>query len=174
MSLLQQNNKQETSGSWVLLSNIEQIIKQKIEQAGVPLKNWNVSIFRGIITGLNDAYILDQKQRSSILLRCTSEEERIRTAELIRPILRGRDIKKYRYDYKDLYVILAYFGSYKILPIKYPTVFTYLSQFKSALEARGQCRYTSSGKVNINHDYLGQHHWLELDNNPSLLKFGGF
>jgi hypothetical protein len=174
MSLLQQNNKQETSGSWVLLSNIEQIIKQKIEQAGVPLKNWNVSIFRGIITGLNDAYILDQKQRSSILLRCTSEEERIRTAELIRPILRGRDIKKYRYDYKDLYVILAYFGSYKILPIKYPTVFTYLSQFKSALEARGQCRYTSSGKVNINHDYLGQHHWLELDNNPSLLKLEDF
>ena len=141
MSLLQQNNKQETSGSWVLLSNIEQIIKQKIEQAGVPLKNWNVSIFRGIITGLNDAYILDQKQRSSILLRCTSEEERIRTAELIRPILRGKDIKKYLPSVNKVWLLNVHNGvtSSGIKPIAikdYPTIKNYLDQFWDKLSIR--------------------------------------
>ena len=166
------NKQNETS--WSIISKIEQRIKNKIENAGIRLSDWDIEINYGIKTGYNEAFIISNEERERLLTSCATDKERELTDELIRPILRGRDIKKYRYDYKDLYVILAYFGSYKILPIKYPTVFTYLSQFKSALEARGQCRYTSSGKVNINHDYLGQHHWLELDNNPSLLKLEDF
>ncbi|MCI1732985.1 MAG: hypothetical protein LKM33_01285 [Bacteroidales bacterium] len=166
------NKQNETS--WSIISKIEQRIKNKIENAGIRLSDWDIEINYGIKTGYNEAFIISNEERERLLTSCATDKERELTDELIRPILRGKDIKKYRYDYKDLYVILAYFGSYKILPIKYPTVFTYLSQFKSALEARGQCRYTSSGKVNINHDYLGQHHWLELDNNPSLLKLEDF
>src|SRR5574344_1590050 len=166
------NKQNETS--WSIISKIEQRIKNKIENAGIRLSDWDIEINYGIKTGYNEAFIISNEERERLLTSCATDKERELTDELIRPILRGRDIKKYRYDYKDLYVILAYFWSYKILRIQSSTVFTYLSQFKSSLEARGQCRYTSSGKVNINHDYLGQHHWLELDNNPSLLKLEDF
>jgi len=82
--------------------------------------------------------------------------------------LRGRDIKRYSYEFADKYVILAYFGSYKILPSKYPAIYNHLKQYEEKLKERGQCRYTSSGRTNNNGEYLGQHHWLELDNNPRL------
>ena len=86
------------SDSWVILSPIEQSIRQKIESIGTPLKNWDIDIYRGVLTGYNDAFIISTEKRNEILANCQTEEERIRTAELIRPILRGRDIKRYEYE----------------------------------------------------------------------------
>lgn len=79
--------------------------------------------------------------------------------------MRGRDIKRYRVDFADLWVIVTKFGSYKTLPTDYPAICRHLQKFEEKLKARGQCRYASSGKKNGG-DYPGQHHWLELDNNP--------
>ena len=84
-----------TDESWVLVSGMMANIKQKVEEAGVPLKDWDVSINYGIKTGYNDAFIISKEKRDEILSSCLTEEERERTAELIRPILRGKDIKKY-------------------------------------------------------------------------------
>ena len=84
-----------SSDSWVILSPIEQSIKRKIEAVGTPLKDWDIQINYGIKTGYNDAFIIDTEKREAILANCQTEEERKRTAELIRPILRGRDIKRY-------------------------------------------------------------------------------
>nr|MCR4943754.1 hypothetical protein [Clostridium sp.] len=97
--------KFDTSGSWVILSPIEQSIKSKIEKVGTPLKDWDINIYRGVLTGYNDAFIISGEKRGEILSNCKSEEERKRTDELIRPILRGRDIKRYSYNWNDLWLI---------------------------------------------------------------------
>ena len=73
------------SDSWVILSPIEQSIKRKIEAVGTPLKDWDINIYRGVLTGYNDAFIIDTAKRDEILANCHSEDERERTAELIRP-----------------------------------------------------------------------------------------
>ena len=90
---------------WVILSPIEQSIKQKIESVGIPLKDWNIQINYGIKTGFNDAFIISTEKRDEILANCQTEDERVRTAELIRPILRGRDIKRYGYDWAGQWLI---------------------------------------------------------------------
>lgn len=73
------------SGSWVILSPIEQSIKRKIEAIGIPLKDWDININYGIKTGYNDAFIISTEKRDEILANCRTEDERDRTAELIRP-----------------------------------------------------------------------------------------
>ncbi len=97
-----------TSDSWVILSPIEQSIKRKIEAVGTPLKNWDINIYRGVLTGCNEAFIISTEKREEILANCQSEDERTRTAELIRPILRGRDIKRYGYEWAGLYLIATF------------------------------------------------------------------
>ena len=114
--------------SWVVLSPIEQSIKSKIEAVGVPLKDWNIEINYGIKTGCNEAFIVNSEKRQEILSLCKNEEERKRTAELIRPILRGRDIKQYGYQWAGLYLI-ATFPSCNYDLTLYPALKKYLSTF---------------------------------------------
>ena len=86
---MQQNGSEcdfNSSDSWVILSPIEQSIKRKIEAVGTPLKDWDIQINYGIKTGFNDAFIISTEKREEILANCQSEDERTRTAELIRPI----------------------------------------------------------------------------------------
>ena len=114
--------------SWVILSEIEQRIKAKIEKIGTPLKEWNVNIYRGILTGYNDAFIINKAKKEEILANCQSDEEREKTDELIRPILRGRDIKRYGYEFADIYIITT-FPSLKIDIELYPAVKQHLLSF---------------------------------------------
>ncbi len=116
------------SNSWVILSPIEQSIKKKIEAVGVPLKDWDIQINYGIKTGFNDAFIISTEKRNEILANCQSDEERQRTEELIRPILRGRDIKQYGYEWADLWII-ATFPSRHYDIEQYPAVKEYLLSF---------------------------------------------
>ena len=116
------------SDSWVILSPIEISIKRKIEAVGVPLKDWDIKIYRGVLTGYNDAFIIATETRDGILNNCSTEEERRRTEELIRPILRGRDIKRYGYEWAGLYLI-ATFPSRHYDIEEYPAVKEYLLSF---------------------------------------------
>ena len=120
----------DTSDSWVILSDIEQSIKSKIEAIGIPLKKWDIQINYGIKTGYNDAFIITTEKRNEILAHCLDDAERERTAELIRPILRGRDIKRYSYDWAGLWLINTHNGvKGKLSPIDindYPSVKQYL------------------------------------------------
>ena len=156
----------ETGSSWSILSPIELSIKRKIEAVGKPLKDWDITINYGIKTGCNEAFIIDGAKREEILNNCKTTAERERTDALIRPILRGRDIKRYKAEWAGLYVILAKFGSHHYLEKDYPAIFNHLLQYEDKLKSRGQVRYTSSKKVREGAEYPGQHHWLELDNNP--------
>ena len=98
------------NNSWVILSPIEQSIKSKIEKYGVPLKDWDIQINYGIKTGCNEAFIISTEKRDEILANCKTEDERKRTDEIIRPILRGRDIKRYKYEWKGLWLINTHNG----------------------------------------------------------------
>ena len=136
-----------TSDSWVILSPIEQSIKKKIEAVGTPLKDWDINIYRGVLTGCNEAFIIDSQKRDEILANCQTEDERKRTAELIRPILRGRDIKRYGYDWANLYLI-ATFPSRHYDIDKYPAVKQYLLSFGiERLEQTGKTHVVGGEKV---------------------------
>ena len=117
-----------SSESWSILSDIERSIKAKIEAIGTPLKEWDIQINYGIKTGFNDAFIIDSAKRDEILDTCQTDDERRRTAEIIRPILRGRDIKRYGYEWADQYII-ATFPSRHYNIEDYPTLKEFLLSF---------------------------------------------
>ena len=129
-----------SSDSWVILSPIEQSIKRKIEAVGTPLKDWDIQINYGIKTGYNDAFIIDTAKRDEILANCQSEDERKRTAELIRPILRGRDIKRYGYNWANLWLINTHNGIRgkleRIHIEDYPAVKAHLNQYWDRISKR--------------------------------------
>ena len=135
----------DSANSWVILSPIEQNIKEKIEKIGTPLKDWDINIYRGVLTGYNDAFIISGEKRQELLNNCKSPAERKRTDELIRPILRGRDIQRYSYEYANLYLI-ATFPSRHYNIDDYPSVKNYLLSFgMERLEQTGK-KYKKNGE----------------------------
>ena len=128
------------SDSWVILSPIEQSIKRKIEAVGTPLKDWDIQINYGIKTGFNDAFIINTEKRDEILSNCQTEDERTRTAELIRPILRGRDIKRYGYNWANLWLINTHNGIRgkleRVHIEDYPAIKAHLDQYWDKISKR--------------------------------------
>ena len=126
--------------SWVILSPIEAAIKRKIEAVGTPLSEWDIHIYRGVLTGCNEAFIISTARRNEILAACRDEAERERTAELIRPILRGRDIKRYGYEWAELWIIGTHNGVRGKFPRidteDYPAVKAHLDQYWDNIAAR--------------------------------------
>ena len=126
--------------SWVILSPIEQSIKNKIETIGLPLKDWNINIFRGILTGCNEAFIISTEKRNEILSNCNDDDEKRRTESLIRPILRGRDIKRYSYNWANLWLINTHNGvkgKYPQININdYPAVKQHFDKYWDAISTR--------------------------------------
>lgn len=101
--------------SWTILSEIEQSIKKKIEAVGTPLKDWDIKINRGILTGLNEAFIISKEKRDELV------KVDPKSAEIIRPILRGRDIKRYSIEFQEKYLI-ALFPAKKYEINDYPAI----------------------------------------------------
>ncbi|MGN0884214.1 MAG: Eco57I restriction-modification methylase domain-containing protein [Candidatus Spyradosoma sp.] len=131
----------DSSESWVILSPIEQSIKHKIERAGTPLKDWDINIYRGVLTGFNEAFIISGSKREEILAACKTENERLKTAEIIRPILRGRDIKRYSYTFADLWLINTHNGIKEkgVPPVNiedFPAIKAHLDCFGNKLRKR--------------------------------------
>jgi len=147
------------SNSWVILSEIEQSIKRKIESVGTPLKDWDINIYRGVLTGCNEAFIISGEKRDEILANCRTVEERKKTDELIRPILRGRDIKRYGYNWANLYLI-ATFPSRHYDIDQYPSVKNYLLSFgMERLEQTGEI-HTVNGET-VKARKLTKNKWFE-------------
>jgi hypothetical protein len=110
-----------------VLSPIEQRIKAKIEAVGTPLKDWDISINYGIKTGFNDAFIISGEKRKKLI------EQDPKSEEFIRPLLRGRDIKRYGYEFADLYLITT-FPSLRIDIDMYPAVKQHLLSFLDMID----------------------------------------
>ncbi|ELW1263809.1 Eco57I restriction-modification methylase domain-containing protein [Campylobacter jejuni] len=120
-------------------------LKAKIERIGTPLKEWQgLNIYRGILTGYNEAFIITTEKRNEILANCKDEAEKERTAKLIRKMLRGRDIKRYIYEWAGLWVINAHNGyknqnGEKVEAINieyYPSLKKHFDEFYPQLEKR--------------------------------------
>ena len=125
----------------MILSAIENSISQKIKSVGVPLKDWNINIYRGILTGFNEAFIIDTNKKNQLI------EEDSKSAEIIRPILRGRDIGRYACNYANLWLI-ATFPSKNYDINDFPAVKKYLLSFgKERLEQSGSTFNLNGEKV---------------------------
>lgn len=126
----------EKNEIWNILSPIEKSIKAKVESYGTPLEKWDIRINYGVKTGFNEAFIINGKTRESILNDCKSESEREKTAQLIRPILRGQDIGRESYTYANQWLICLI--PYLSLNIEnFPALDKFLVGFKKKLEQRG-------------------------------------
>ncbi len=98
-----------------------------------------MNIYRGILTGCNEAFIIDEAKRQEILAKCLDAAERERTEQLIRPILRGRDIKRYGYNWAGLYLIATHngYGKTPRIDIKdYPAIKKHLDAHLSQISKR--------------------------------------
>ena len=138
----------DSSESWVILSEIEQRIKTKIEAVGTPLKDWDIQINYGIKTGFNEAFIINGEKRKELIAQDP------KSAEIIRPILRGRDIKRYGYEFADLYLLFipwhfplhlakpeikgASLEAEKAFENQYPAIYNHLLQYKKELSNRNK------------------------------------
>ncbi len=119
-------------------------LRDKMESVGTPLKDWDIQINYGIKTGANEAFIIPTEKREEILNACKTQEERERTKMLIKPILRGKDIKRYSYEWADLWVINTHNGytsnlKFKIPPIdieKYPALKSHLDSHYDTIVTR--------------------------------------
>jgi len=135
--------------SFVILSDIEKRIKEKIEKIGTPLKDWDIQINYGIKTGYNEAFIIDGKTREELIEKSKPTD----LSSIIRPILRGRDIKKYGYEFADLWLLYIpwHFPLHKKPNItgaseeaekefqkQYPDIYEHLLKYKKELSARNK------------------------------------
>ena len=133
--------------SWFIGNQSQYSLKEKIEQIGKPLKEWDIKIYRGILTGLNEAFIIDQKTRDTLIV------EDPKSVDILKPILRGRDIKRYSYDWAGLWLIFIpwHFPLHDDLSIpgaseeaerefqkRYPAIYKHLENFKSLLLNRNK------------------------------------
>ena len=118
---------------WNALSAVERPIMDKMEATGTPLKRWDVRINRGITTGYNDAFIIDDETKRKLI---TADPK---SAEIIKPLLRGRDIQRYRVKWANLWLIDTHNG-YGIVPSisidDYPAIKNHLYGSYPKLEKR--------------------------------------
>lgn len=126
-------------------------LKAKIERIGTPLKEWQgLNIYRGILTGYNEAFIITTEKRNEILANCKDEAEKELTAKLIRKMLRGRDIKRYSYEWAGLWVIFIPWHFPNVekpktmseneqdLKEQYPSLYKHLLSHKERLSKRNK------------------------------------
>ncbi|WP_420169926.1 Eco57I restriction-modification methylase domain-containing protein [Helicobacter pylori] len=149
-SLLMKQNALSTE-SFIFANATLLDLRDKIESVGTPLKDWDIQINYGIKTGANEAFIIPTEKRDEILKNCDDAQkdergmsERERTKELIKPILRGKDIKRYSYEWAHLWVINTHNGytsalKSKIPPIdieKYPAIKAHLDSHWDTIATR--------------------------------------
>ncbi|MBN1199797.1 MAG: Eco57I restriction-modification methylase domain-containing protein, partial [Bacteroidales bacterium] len=122
--------------SWIAYSKEQYSLIRKIEEQGIPLEEWEIKINRGILTGYNEAFIIDQETRDRLI---ASDPK---SAEIIKPILRGENIKPYIPEFENIYLINSHNGIKEeiILPVQvetdFPSIFIWLGNFKDILVKR--------------------------------------
>ena len=120
-------------GPWSVMSVAEHIVLDKMRAKGSPLKDWAVSLFRGVLTGYNKAFLIDGETRGQLIASDS------RSAEIIQPVLRGRDIQRFRADWDKLYLINPHNGYGDVPAIcigDYPAVRAHLDEHYPQLEKR--------------------------------------
>lgn len=126
--------------AWVVLDEADLKISKTFEKYGRPLREWNLEIYRGVLTGFNDAFIIPQEKRNELV----SEDPK--AEELIRPILKGREIERYYAEWTNDFIISTFPA--KNLDIEdYPSVKKYLEGFLPKLNQTGEEFINKDGEV---------------------------
>lgn len=134
-------NMFDGNDNWMILNQIENSIKKKVESYGTKLINWDIRINRGILTGLNEAFIIDENTKNSLISTDSS------SAEIIRPLLQGKDIERYWYKNSKKYIILTHNGCSQLnMPHvdvnEYPAIKNHLDKYYKELVTRKDQGYT--------------------------------
>ncbi|MDF1594233.1 MAG: TaqI-like C-terminal specificity domain-containing protein, partial [Desulfobacterales bacterium] len=147
-----------SSESWIISTGAEYAVRKRIEEVGVPLKEWDTAIYRGILTGLNEAFIINGKKKDELIA------EDPKSAEIIKPVLRGRDIKHYKVEFADLWIITT-FPALQIDINRYPAIMSYLKTFGKRIEQSGDpgCRKKTSNKWFEVQDTIAYHTEFEKE-----------
>ncbi|AMK15262.1 type II restriction/modification system protein [Methanobrevibacter olleyae] len=103
-------------------------LRDKIFNEGTMIKDLDIEINRGILTGFNEAFIIDEDTKNRLIREDSNNKE------IIKPLLRGRDINKWKVMYKNLYLIHSVDGL--DTKNKYPSIYQFLSHYQEKLEKR--------------------------------------
>lgn len=151
---------------WRIESEMDLAIMGKVRKGGIAIKQLDdITLNFGVKTGNNDAFLVSESVRNDILADCQSEDERIRTEELIRPIYRGSDLGIYMTVSANDWLI-ATFPSRKYDIEEYPAVKKFLLSYaKKALCERGDSW--------IAEDYLEEYCFKKLCQDHSVITING-
>ncbi len=117
-----------TSRAWSLEKSAADDLMVKIHRAGVPLKDFaNMKPYRGVLTGFNEAFLIDGMTRDRLV-----REDR-NSIDIIKPYLRGQDIKRWSPEWQGLWMIFARRG---IDIDAYPAIKRHLLRFREQLEPK--------------------------------------
>ncbi|MBU1181099.1 MAG: Eco57I restriction-modification methylase domain-containing protein [Proteobacteria bacterium] len=118
--------KELSSESWIISSVSEYAVRKRIEEMGIPLKKWDITIYRGILTGLNEAFIINGKKKDELIAQDP------KSAEIIKPVLRGRDVQHYKVEFADLWLINTHNGYGNVARVNveqdYPAILEHLQR----------------------------------------------
>ena len=129
----------DADAPWSILSQTEQIVMDKIHAKGTPLEKWPLRINRGVLTGYNKAFIIDNKTKEALVAQNS------KSAEIIKPVLRGRDIQRYRAEWAQLWLIDTHngYGDTPAINVEdFPAIKAHLDKFYCQLEKRQDKGYT--------------------------------
>lgn len=125
----------DNDDSWAILDPLEAQLKKKMENVGKRIKDWDLRLNRGLVTGLNPAFLIDDETRKRLII------EDPKSTEIIKPVLRGRDVTRYRCE-QSMWIIDSHNGVKlegidRVDVSKYQAVKQHLDGFKKELEKRG-------------------------------------
>lgn len=145
--------KQNKLNSNSFMFNSPQILnlREKIFNQGTLIKDLDIQINRGILTGFNKAFIIDEKTKDKLI------SEDFNNKEIIKPLLRGRDIDKWRINYDNLYLIFTRRG---IDINRYPIIKKFLSKYKEELTPKNK-----NSKKEDKGRKPGPYKWYEIQDN---------
>jgi len=122
---------------WAISDESDVVIKKYAEKSGTPLSKWDIEFYRGILTGLNDAFIITDSAIKDDLIKKNPENENV-----LKPVLRGRDTRRYYSNFNDIWLINTHNGIKnkgidRINVIKdYPNIYDYLLQYEEKAKKR--------------------------------------
>lgn len=154
--------KDVNEDAWIVLDECDLKIAKAFENFGKSLRNWDIEIYRGILTGFNEAFIIDQSKRDELISKDPNSDK------LIKPILKGREIERYYAEWTNDFVIST-FPTLNININNYPAIKEYLNEFQPKLNQTGETFINNNGELEKTRKKTGNS-WFETQDQIGFVK----